>query len=95
MFKKLREKSHKASIFGGSFGKMKVDVSDIEQTIQAPDLLTVKEAAELLRVHHQTVRRHIRSGDLPAYRLGSGMSELRIMRDDLEGWLYGEREGAV
>jgi excisionase family DNA binding protein len=41
-------------------------------------------------VHHQTVRRKIHSGDLAAYRIGSGMSELRIRRGDLERWLYGE-----
>jgi excisionase family DNA binding protein len=59
-----------------------------------PNLLTVQEAADLLRVHHQTVRRRIRAGDLPAFRLGADPhSELRIKRGDLEQWLYGEPEG--
>ena len=56
--------------------------------------MTVEEAAELLRVHSSTVRRKIRSGELPAYRLGTDPhSELRIKRGDLEQWLFGEPEG--
>lgn len=35
-----------------------------------PELLTVDEAAELLRVTAQTVRRWVAEGRLPALRLG-------------------------
>lgn len=34
------------------------------------DLLTVQEAAAILKVHPETVRRHIASGRLPAVRVG-------------------------
>ena len=45
------------------------------------DYLTVAEAAALLRVAPSTVRRWIRQGDVPAYRLGR--RRVAIRRDDL------------
>ena len=52
------------------------------------DLLTVREAAELLRVHPETLRRWTREGRI---RLG-GMagSRLRYRRDDLSRWIEGQ-----
>lgn len=43
-------------------------------------LLTVDEAAELLNVHRETIRRQIRKGALPAVRIGT---VYRISVDDL------------
>jgi excisionase family DNA binding protein len=43
--------------------------------------LTVAEAAKLLRVAPSTVRRWIRDGDVPAYRIGQ--RRLALMRTDL------------
>lgn len=43
-------------------------------------LLTVPEVAERLRVHQMTVRRHIRSGKLPAIRVGR---RYRVREEDL------------
>jgi hypothetical protein len=40
--------------------------------------LTVKEVAVLLRVHHLTVRRKIRSGELPAYRHEIARDRLKV-----------------
>src|SRR5688500_7959786 len=45
------------------------------------DYLTVTEAAALLRVAPSTIRRWIREGDVPAYRLGRRRVALR--RHDL------------
>ena len=43
-------------------------------------LLKVKEVAEKLNVHKETVRRWIKKGELPAFDSGRGY---RISRDDL------------
>jgi excisionase family DNA binding protein len=45
-------------------------------------LLTVDEVAKRLRLHPITVRRHIRSGRLPATRIGRSV---RVREEDIEG----------
>jgi excisionase family DNA binding protein len=45
------------------------------------DYLTVTEAAALLRVAPSTIRRWIREGDLPAYRIGR--RRVALLRTDL------------
>jgi len=47
-----------------------------------PDLLTTKEAAELLRVHIRTLHRMIARGDIPTFRLPGGR-DFRIKKADL------------
>jgi excisionase family DNA binding protein len=47
------------------------------------EYLTVAEAATLLRVASSTIRRWIRQGDIPAYRIGKRRVALR--RSDLPG----------
>ena len=59
-------------------------------TVQAlPNrLLSVAEVAQILDVSTQSVGRWIRSGSLPAVRLGSGpAARLRVAADDLEGFV--------
>ena len=54
-------------------------------------MLTVKEAAGLTRQSERSVRRKIRTGQIPAIRLGEGAAApLRIPREGLEQWLYGD-----
>ncbi len=50
-----------------------------------PRLLTLAEAAEVLRVSAKTVRRRIEGGDLPAVRLGP--RTLRVREDDLQRYI--------
>lgn len=57
------------------------------------EYLTVAEAATLLRVAPSTIRRWIREGDLPAYRLGRRRVGLR--RDDLSRLITPARPGSV
>ena len=46
-------------------------------------VFTVEEAAGLLRIHPETVRREIKAGRMPACRIGR---DYRISRADLEGY---------
>ena len=59
--------------------------SETEETVRTPqrEYLTPEEAAEVLAIHVQTLRAHVRSGKLPALRL-AGERALRIRRSDLE-----------
>jgi excisionase family DNA binding protein len=52
------------------------------------EFLTVAQAANLLDVNHQTIRRKIREGELPAVQLGGPGSHIRIPRDGLDAWLW-------
>jgi excisionase family DNA binding protein len=54
-------------------------------------LLTVQEAALLLRCSAPTIYRRIASGELPATRLGSGPAALRISERELDTWLEDNR----
>ena len=52
------------------------------------DLLTLDEAAQLLRCAKSTIRRYVDSGRLPAYKLGGGAtSKLLFKREELFGLL--------
>ncbi|HET9475967.1 MAG TPA: helix-turn-helix domain-containing protein [Dehalococcoidia bacterium] len=54
-------------------------------------VLTVKEAAELLKVKPQWVYAMLREGGLPFIRLGR---QIRIDEDSLEKWLVEHRSAA-
>ena len=43
-----------------------------------PEVLTVKEMAALLKVHRSTVYRMVRKGELPAFKVGSGLRFVRF-----------------
>ncbi len=49
-------------------------------------LLTVAEVCEAMRVSNMTVYRLIKSGELPAIRLGK---TYRVLESDVEGYLSG------
>lgn len=52
---------------------------------------TLKEVAELLRVSKLTVRRYVKAGSLPAYKLGR---DLRIKKSELEVFIESRRQPA-
>ena len=54
----------------------------------AEELLTVKQAAELLQVTVNTVKRYIYAGLLPAFKIPGGQH--RIKREDIDGLLTPE-----
>ncbi len=49
--------------------------------------LTVQEITGILKVHEESVRRWIRSGDLPAILLGSTKGGYRVRRSDYDRFL--------
>jgi excisionase family DNA binding protein len=56
------------------------------------EYLTVAEVAMKLHCSAPSIRRRIAAGELPAVQLGGPGSSIRVRRDELEAWLYGERE---
>ena len=52
-------------------------------------LITITQAAKQLAVSHATIRRVIREGRLPAYRVGR--QSLRVKQTDLESYLQSAR----
>ena len=53
-----------------------------------PSILTVRELSEYLKVHPSTIYRLLKTGQLPAFRVGS---DWRFNIEQIEGWLV-ERE---
>jgi excisionase family DNA binding protein len=56
------------------------------RTFVTGQLFTVSEVASVMRVSNMTVYRLIKSGELPALRVGKGY---RIFETDLEAFLQG------
>ena len=54
------------------------------QSFARARFLTVTEVADLLRVSSMTVYRLIKSGEIPAVRVGKSF---RLREDDIDAWL--------
>ena len=48
------------------------------------EILTLKEAAQMLRIHWSTAYRLVKRGEIPAFRIGS---DYRLSRQQLETWM--------
>jgi excisionase family DNA binding protein len=59
---------------------------------ELPAVLTSKQAAELLQVHVEYIRRMAREGRIPCHKFPGGR-EMRFLRDELLEWL-GSQPGA-
>ncbi len=53
------------------------------------ELVSLRQAARDIRVAERTLRRAVRSGELPAYQLGE--RTVRVDRADLDQWIRGKR----
>jgi excisionase family DNA binding protein len=58
--------------------------SDVGESVANTRFLTVQEVADLMRVSTMTVYRMIKSGDLPAVRVGRSF---RVRDEDLAAYL--------
>lgn len=60
--------------------------------VSAAVMLTCSQAAQRARTHVETIRRAVRSGALPAGRVGRS---LRIAPSHLDAWLSGDRRASA
>ena len=73
------------------------EITEAMMSMQATDserrtFLTPQEVSDLLRVSVYTVRRWIKEGKMPAYKVGRGW---RIQESDLNAWLGDNRLNAT
>jgi excisionase family DNA binding protein len=69
--------------------RLLVSAKPMERTNESLQLLTLTEAAQLLHVSTKTLQRMIRSGDLPALKVGG---QWRLRESQLISWIQ-SREG--
>ncbi len=69
--------------------RLLVSAKTMERTNESLQLLTLTEAAQLLHVSTKTLQRMIRSGDLPALKVGG---QWRLRESQLISWIQ-SREG--
>ena len=60
--------------------------------LDQPELLTLQEAADKLKVHYMTAYRWVRRGELPAFKAGG---RLRVRASDVEGFVQQRRVDVV
>lgn len=48
-----------------------------------PDVLDVKDVAEILKLSKSTVYKMLRKEEIPSYRVGLGNKMLRVSKEDL------------
>ena len=57
-----------------------------------PPVLNTKEAAQLLRLHEESLRVLVRAGKIPCHRFPGGR-EIRFLRTELLDWLRDQPSG--
>jgi excisionase family DNA binding protein len=57
-----------------------------------PEILTVKEVCELLRVTQGTVYKLVKQGRIPAFKIGT---DWRFRTDEIARWLAEQTKGAM
>lgn len=67
---------------------LKVTLSDTNAGVTLPSFLTTEEVLGYLKVNPRTIYRLIRSGELPAIRIGR---QWRFRRSDLNDWIDRQR----
>jgi excisionase family DNA binding protein len=70
---------------------LKETLSDTLGGTKLPSFLTTEEVLGYLKVNPRTIYRLIRSGELPAIRIGR---QWRFRRSDLDDWLERQRSMA-
>src|SRR5512136_164926 len=84
--KPLPVRLHQIASFQGELIKEEIQ-KDMINDNQEHDMLTVAQAAELLHVHPNTLRRWTDKGRIPAYRIASSRGDRRFTRPDIAVFL--------
>jgi excisionase family DNA binding protein len=63
------------------------------ETQEAPELVSIREAAQLAGVSYVHVWRLVKRGEIEAVRVGNQSGPLRIDRREFLAWLYGPPKG--
>jgi excisionase family DNA binding protein len=66
----------------------------IEAQEQPPQLIDIPTAAAHLGLSSATVRRKIKAGEIPAYRMGGPGTVIRIDPCELDAWVRGPGQNA-
>ncbi len=56
-----------------------------------PDLLNIREVAELLRVGDKTIYTLVQNGELPGFKVGG---QWRFKRSDIDTWIETQKKAA-
>lgn len=59
-------------------------------TAGLPDVLTIDEAASMLRMHHSTIRQMVKDGRLRHSQTGGRKGRIRLLRSDVERLAKGD-----
>jgi len=54
----------------------------------AKKFITVKRFAEILNMDHQTIRRKIKAGEIPAYKIGG---KVLLKREEIDKWIESQK----
>jgi excisionase family DNA binding protein len=65
------------------------------ESLEAPVLIKVSEAAKLAGVSYPHIWRLIQRGEVEAVRVGNGHGPLRVEREAFLEWLHGDPERAA
>jgi excisionase family DNA binding protein len=73
-------------VFGNHWNTWKKKMAGMESSRQGDGLLTLKQVAELLNVHPNTLRRWIKDGRIPSYRISS-RGDRRFKQEEIARFL--------
>jgi excisionase family DNA binding protein len=62
---------------------------------KSKQVMTIRDVADYLDVHPMTIYKHVREGNIPAFKIGTSW---RIRKDSIKKWIEeneGQRKGGV
>lgn len=69
-----------------------MDEKQVEKPSNDFSLLTLEEAANILKVHIDTVKRYTKRAEKPLPTVVLSQQQVRVKKDDLESWIDSLKE---